>query len=821
MLSRIVTPRSGAVVLLLTAMIGLLAVGVAPSEGQAAAAHVDSIPAAERTALIELYTSTNGAGWANRTNWRTADDTDFNAPGTECTWYGVTCGSEQLAVQELNLSYNSLAGMVPASLGSLAKLRLLELLSNQLLGTIPAELGNLVELRYLSLRFNQLSGSIPPELGNLTNLSTLFLDNNQLTGSIPPALGNLTNLSNLFLYSNQLTGSIPTELGNLLKLRSIDLGGNQLTGPIPTELGGLSRLFFLILGPNQLTGSIPAGFGSLTLLEYLGLFENQLSGSIPAELGNLTKLYWLGLFENQLSGSIPAELGNLTNLRYLFLESNQLTGTVPTTISSLANLFADGVDVSWNGLYSFDPAVVAFLYSKQVGGDWQSTQTVPVTGLTPGSATTTSVTLTWTPITYAGDTGGYQVFYSITSGGPWALSGTTADKSATGWTVTGLIPGTLYYFIVRSVTDPHETNQNTVVSDPSADVPQFTVAVWALTVSKSGTGTGTVTSNPAGIDCGTSCSTEFAHGTAVTLTPTADASSTFTGWSSACTGTGACAVTMDAAKAVTATFTLKTYALTVGKEGNGSGTVTSDPPGVDCGTSCSAEFAHGTAVTLTPTADASSTFTGWSGACTGIAACIVTTNAAKLVSANFSLKTHILMVGKADTGTGTVTSEPEGIDCGPICSASFDHDSAVTLTATADASSDFTGWSGPCTGTGACVVTMDAKQAVTAAFTLKTYALTVSKTGTGTGTIASNPAGINCGVMCSASFLSGRVVTLVQLAAPGSRFVGWSGACTGAGTCTVSMTAEVAVTAEFSGHRARRRLQRALPKGTPVPFRGW
>jgi hypothetical protein len=75
-----------------------------------------------------------------------------------------------------------------------------------------------------------------------------------------------------------------------------------------------------------------------------------------------------------------------------------------------------------------------------------------------------------------------------------------------------------------------------------------------LTVTKAGTGTGTVTSSPAGISCGSDCSESYASGTSVTLAAAPSAGSTFAGWSGACTGTGSCAVTMSAARSVTATF---------------------------------------------------------------------------------------------------------------------------------------------------------------------------------------------------------------------------------------------------------------------------
>ena len=83
------------------------------------------------------------------------------------------------------------------------------------------------------------------------------------------------------------------------------------------------------------------------------------------------------------------------------------------------------------------------------------------------------------------------------------------------------------------------------------------VATYPLNVSRIGTGTGTVTSSPAGISCGGSCSTDFAGGTSVILTPTAVAGSRFTGWGGACTGTGSCTVNMNAAASVTATFALE------------------------------------------------------------------------------------------------------------------------------------------------------------------------------------------------------------------------------------------------------------------------
>jgi hypothetical protein len=157
-----------------------------------------------------------------------------------------------------------------------------------------------------------------------------------------------------------------------------------------------------------------------------------------------------------------------------------------------------------------------------------------------------------------------------------------------------------------------------------------------LTVATSGDGAGAVTSTPAGIDCGTTCAAWFHQGTDVTLTATPNTASTFTGWSGACTGTGACTTTLDQARNVTAGFAAKQLPLTVTKAGTGAGNVRSTPAGIDCGTTCSATFAHGTQVTLTPTPDASSTFSGWSGACTGTGACTVGLDQARDVTVNYA-----------------------------------------------------------------------------------------------------------------------------------------------------------------------------------------
>ena len=83
----------------------------------------------------------------------------------------------------------------------------------------------------------------------------------------------------------------------------------------------------------------------------------------------------------------------------------------------------------------------------------------------------------------------------------------------------------------------------------------FAIKVFGLSVTKSGAGTGTVTSSPAGIDCGSTCTTNFDSGTTVNLAQAPDPCSVFTGWSGAtCSGTGDCVVFVNQTKFVTATY---------------------------------------------------------------------------------------------------------------------------------------------------------------------------------------------------------------------------------------------------------------------------
>jgi hypothetical protein len=172
---------------------------------------------------------------------------------------------------------------------------------------------------------------------------------------------------------------------------------------------------------------------------------------------------------------------------------------------------------------------------------------------------------------------------------------------------------------------------------------------YNLSVTKTGPGSGTVTSSPAGINCGSTCSVKYFSGTSVTLTatPAAGSFSLFAGWSGACSGTEpTCTITMSSNQSVTAAFSIPSYPLTVTKAGTGSGTVTSSPAGINCGSTCTANYTAGTSVTLTAAPAAGSTFAGWSGGgCSGSGKCTVTMSSYEPVTATFN----------ASAGSVTVT----------------------------------------------------------------------------------------------------------------------------------------------------------------------
>jgi hypothetical protein len=333
-----------------------------------------------------------------------------------------------------------------------------------------------------------------------------------------------------------------------------------------------------------------------------------------------------------------------------------------------------------------------------------------------------------------------------------------------------------------------------------------------LSVSKSGSGEGSVNSDPTGIDCGTDCSEDYQAGTSVILSAVAAENSVFTQWSGACSGSSSCTVTMDAAKNVQAIFTttlVEPKILTVQKIGSGKGSVSSTPAGIDCGSDCTENYTTSTSITLTATPEADSRFARWKGDCQGTTnTCTLTVeNANKTVVAVFAkIRMKLLKIQTRGSGKGNVSSTPAGIDCGSDCTQNYKSGTLVTLTATPDENSIFVRWKGgSCKGSKqTCTVKMYKPRTTIAVFksSLTQYRLRVGLPGSGDGQVTNDLKTIDCSFFkskCSANFSDNTKVTLTAKPSDSSsKFIRWRGACRGTNpVCTITMDSKKYTRAVF------------------------
>lgn len=335
---------------------------------------------------------------------------------------------------------------------------------------------------------------------------------------------------------------------------------------------------------------------------------------------------------------------------------------------------------------------------------------------------------------------------------------------------------------------------------------------FSLEVEFAGSGEGTV---GCAVDGGPleECETEYEDGAEVMLVAEPEFGSEFAGFG---TGTGSasaclaspCTFALEEDSSVTATFDLEAFELSVETEGNGEGVVECQVEGGPYELCPESEtYAYGTEVTLFAEPAEGSEFTEWGGDCSGIEAeCALAVEEPLGVTAAFEPEPPFALTIDADgTGSGEVQCEVEGGEA-EECEAEYEEGTEVALVPLEDPGSEFTGWSGDCTGTGTCELTMDSDKEVTATFDeeevpVEEFSLSASKAGTGSGTVTSSPAGIDCGATCAAEYEEGEEVALTAIAASGSTFSGWSGGgCSGTGTCEVTITADTAVTATFTAN---------------------
>ena len=228
----------------------------------------------------------------------------------------------------------------------------------------------------------------------------------------------------------------------------------------------------------------------------------------------------------------------------------------------------------------------------------------------------------------------------------------------------------------------------------------------------------------------------------------------------------------------------------------GAGSIVSADGGINCGSDCIERFTKGTQVTLTAGAHPGGTFGRWRGACAGQGnPCTLNVQRFSETSADFASRMQLEV-----TGNGVVTSVPSGINCPGDCDEMFLARDMITLTATENAASDFTGWSGACSGTQeTCKVFIDDAKNVGANF-VNDYPVTVSKSGGGSAVVTSSVAGIDCGADCAADFPVRSIVRITIAPAADTRLVSWHrlGCLDYQLTCEFAMNGPVALNIELA-----------------------
>ncbi|KAK3183791.1 hypothetical protein Dsin_031077 [Dipteronia sinensis] len=295
-------------------------------------------------------------------------------------------------LMDLDISWNSLNGSIPLSVGNLKELFTLVISHNHLSGKIPHQFwSNMPFLNILDMSDNDLFGSIPKSIGSLSYVKYLILSNNILYGELPPSLQNCTSMDSLDLGDNNLSGNLPAWIGDSMPSLSIlSLRSNFFSGNIPSQICSLSTLHILDLSHNNLSGFIPPCVGNLSgmkvkpsvtqqyqgslevvtkgrvyeydstlyLVNSIDLSKNNLSGEMPTELTRLIHLGTLNLSWNHLTGKIPLQIGNLEQLETLDLSKNKLSGAIPPSMTSLT--FLNHLNLSYNNLSGEIPSANQF-----------------------------------------------------------------------------------------------------------------------------------------------------------------------------------------------------------------------------------------------------------------------------------------------------------------------------------------------------------------------------------------------------------------------------------------------------------------------------
>lgn len=288
--------------------------------------------------------------------------------GTDCChkWYGVSCDPETRRVADINLrgesedpiferahrtgymtgfispaicrlprlsavtiaDWKGISGQIPSCITTLPFLRILDLIGNRISGGLPAGLGRLTRMTVLNVADNLITGPIPESITGMSSLMHLDLRNNRISGGIPRDIGKLKMLSRALLSRNMISGTIPPSISQIYRLADIDLSLNRLSGPIPETLGHMAVLGTLNLDGNMLSGNIPASLIT-SAIGNLNLSRNLLEGAIPDKFDSRSYFMALDFSHNRLTGPIPKTLSAASFVGHMDLSHNHLCGRIP------------------------------------------------------------------------------------------------------------------------------------------------------------------------------------------------------------------------------------------------------------------------------------------------------------------------------------------------------------------------------------------------------------------------------------------------------------------------------------------------------------
>ena len=190
-------------------------------------------------ALVDIYNAAGGSNWANQGNWLT---------GTVDTWEGVVVSGGR--VTELSMYQGDMSGTISPSIGNLTELTKLEIKGDEealtyvdIHGSIPAELWSCTKIERLQIKFTKITGDIPAGIESMVNLQEINFQATPLNCELPAELFELPSLTKAYLHQSGFTGTVPSTLTGATNLVRLYLQGNHLSAGLPfVQLGSGAKI---------------------------------------------------------------------------------------------------------------------------------------------------------------------------------------------------------------------------------------------------------------------------------------------------------------------------------------------------------------------------------------------------------------------------------------------------------------------------------------------------------------------------------------------------------------------------------------------------